>query len=82
MVREDEIRIIAYALWVQDGCNHKNAVKHWLQAETIWEQNRKSARAPDQRETVSDKDVTAESDRPVNKSHFSHTECDMIVAPL
>ncbi len=48
MEREDEIRIIAYALWVQDGYNHTSAVKHWLRAEAIWEQNHKVIRPSDQ----------------------------------
>ncbi len=47
MEREDEIRIIAYALWVQDGYNHTSAVKHWLRAEAIWKQNHKVMRSPD-----------------------------------
>jgi hypothetical protein len=45
MGREDDIRIIAYALWVQDGNVHKSAIRHWLQAEAIWEQNRKDINA-------------------------------------
>jgi hypothetical protein len=41
MRREDEIRNIAYALWVQDGYNKWKALEHWLRAEAIWEHNRK-----------------------------------------
>jgi hypothetical protein len=40
MEKENEIRIIAYALWAQDGYNRRSAVRHWLRAEAIWEQNR------------------------------------------
>ncbi len=46
MRKEEEIRIIAYALWVQDGYNHTGAIKHWLEAEAIWEQNHKDINAP------------------------------------
>jgi hypothetical protein len=45
MRKEEEIRIIAYALWVQDGYNHTGAIKHWLEAEAIWEQNHKDNNA-------------------------------------
>ena len=41
MRKEEEIRIIAYALWARDGYNHTSAIKHWLEAEAIWEQNHK-----------------------------------------
>ncbi len=41
MGREEEIRIIAYALWVRDGYKRQSAIKHWLEAEAIWEQNHK-----------------------------------------
>jgi hypothetical protein len=79
MGREDEIRIIAYALWIKDGCNHKNAVKRWLQAEAIWEQNRKGT---GQSKGESDKGFMPDSDRTICKSHFSHTERERIVDPL
>jgi hypothetical protein len=41
MEKENEIGIIAYALWAQDGYNRRSAVRHWLRAEAIWEQNRR-----------------------------------------
>ncbi len=46
MEREDEIRMIAYALWVQEGHNHWRALEHWLRAEAIWEQNQKALKTP------------------------------------
>ena len=46
MGREDEIRMIAYALWVQDGYSHGRAIEHWLRAETIWEHNQKDIDLP------------------------------------
>jgi len=46
MGREDEIRMIAYALWVQDGHRRGKALEHWLRAEYIWEQNQKIIAKP------------------------------------
>ncbi|MBN1189631.1 MAG: DUF2934 domain-containing protein [Dehalococcoidales bacterium] len=37
MTREEEIRLIAYSLWVREGYPHGRAVEHWLRAEAIWE---------------------------------------------
>jgi len=37
MGKEDEVRIIAYRIWEEDGCRHGHAVEHWLKAEIIWE---------------------------------------------
>ncbi len=46
MEREEEIRLIAYSLWVRDGCRRDSAVKHWLQAEAIREQYQKTIHNP------------------------------------
>ena len=56
MNKENEVRLIAYALWAQDGYNRRSAVRHWLQAEAIWQQNRQGstwlpAAFPDRSET-------------------------------
>jgi hypothetical protein len=37
MNREEEIRLIAYSLWVREGYPHERAIEHWLRAEAIWE---------------------------------------------
>ena len=34
--REDEIRRIAYQLWLDEGCPHGRHLDHWFQAESIW----------------------------------------------
>jgi hypothetical protein len=47
MGREEEIRMIAYSLWVQDGFRRGKAIEHWLKAEAIWEQFHKAANLPD-----------------------------------
>ena len=41
MAREDEIRLIAYGLWEEDGCCHGRDVEHWMRAEMIWEEQTK-----------------------------------------
>jgi hypothetical protein len=63
MVRENEIRIISYALWVRDDKCHGSAIKHWLEAEAIWEQNQKVIKASGKnsigRDAETDKVATA-----------------------
>ena len=34
--REEEIRQIAYLLWLDEGCPHGRHLDHWLKAESIW----------------------------------------------
>jgi hypothetical protein len=41
MGKEDEIRIIAYSIWEQEGCIHGHDCEHWLKAEVIWEEKQK-----------------------------------------
>ena len=45
MAREDEIRLIAYRIWEEEGCVDGQDCEHWFQAETIWEQDQKAAAA-------------------------------------
>jgi hypothetical protein len=42
MEREDEIRLIAYSIWEEEGCPNGNDYERWLRAETIWEEKQKS----------------------------------------
>jgi hypothetical protein len=37
MNREDEIRLIAYSIWEQEGCPNGRDYEHWLRAEALWE---------------------------------------------
>ena len=37
MGREDEIRIIAYRIWEEEGCCDGHDCEHWLKAEMVWE---------------------------------------------
>lgn len=44
MNHEDEIRVIAYRIWVEEGCPDGRHADHWFMAETIWrEQYRQEA---------------------------------------
>jgi hypothetical protein len=42
MEREDEIRIVAYRMWEQEGRRDGRDCEHWLKAEVIWEQSQKT----------------------------------------
>ncbi len=42
MEREQEIRIIAYRIWEEEGYGEGNHLEHWLRAEIIWEDLQKS----------------------------------------
>jgi hypothetical protein len=42
MGRGDEIRLIAYSIWEEEGCPDGRDSEHWLRAEAIWEENRKA----------------------------------------
>ena len=42
MGREDEIRLIAYAIWEEESCPDGRDCEHWLMAETVWEQREKA----------------------------------------
>jgi hypothetical protein len=43
MAREDEIRIIAYTIWEEEGCPNGRDCEHWSRAEAVWEQKQKPA---------------------------------------
>lgn len=36
MEREEEIRLIAYKIWEEEGRPHGRELDHWLKAEAIW----------------------------------------------
>ena len=46
MGREDEIRIIAYRIWEEEGCCDGHDCEHWLKAEVIWEEQQKNEATP------------------------------------
>ena len=45
MAREDEIRMIAYTIWQQEGCCDGRDKEHWLMAEVVWLENQKKGKA-------------------------------------
>jgi hypothetical protein len=38
MGKEDEIRLIAYSIWEQEGSRDGHDYEHWIRAEAIWEE--------------------------------------------
>jgi hypothetical protein len=42
MGREEEIKVIAYSIWEEEGCCHGHDVEHWLRAEVVWEEKQKN----------------------------------------
>ncbi len=45
MAREDEVRLIAYNIWEQEGCPDGRDCDHWYRAEIIWEEKQPKALA-------------------------------------
>jgi len=43
MGKEDEIRLIAYRIWQEEGCVDGLDCEHWFKAETVWQQNQKKS---------------------------------------
>ncbi len=43
MAREDEIKMIAYQIWEEEGRPEGRDAEQWLKAEAIWERNHKKA---------------------------------------
>lgn len=48
MEREEEIKMIAYSIWEEEGYSHGSDVEHWLRAEIIWTEKRGDKAAPKQ----------------------------------
>ncbi len=46
MAREDEIRVIAYSIWEEEGCPDGRDCEHWYRAEIVWENQQKEKAAP------------------------------------
>jgi hypothetical protein len=40
MGREDEVRLIAYRIWEEEGCCQGRDIEHWIKAETLWVQQK------------------------------------------
>jgi hypothetical protein len=37
--RDQETRLIAYHLWLDEGCPHGRHLDHWYRAESIWREH-------------------------------------------
>jgi hypothetical protein len=62
MGREDEIRLIAYKIWEDEGCQIGRDCEHWLRAESIWEITQKK-NAPESK-SIPEKPVKAATQPP------------------
>lgn len=61
--RDEEIRQIAYYLWLDEGCPHGRQHEHWLKAEAIWRE-RQAATVPAKPGAARTKRSTSSSPRP------------------
>ena len=52
MGREEEIRVIAYRIWEEEGRGHGHKVDQWLRAEAIWEARYKPKTASEALQTT------------------------------
>jgi hypothetical protein len=41
--REEEVKLIAYNIWQQQGCPNGRDCEQWFMAESIWEEKQKAA---------------------------------------
>jgi len=46
MAHDDEIRLIAYSIWEEEGCPNGRDCEHWFRAEIIWEDQQKQQPKP------------------------------------
>jgi hypothetical protein len=46
MEREDQIRLIAYRIWEEEGRQNGRDCDHWFRAEAVWEQHRDEVGVP------------------------------------
>lgn len=46
MGKEDEIRLIAYHIWEEEGCQDGHDCEHWFRAENLWEKKDKALAVP------------------------------------
>ncbi len=66
MAQEDEIRLIAYKIWEEEGCVNGNDCEHWFRAEIIWKQRQNTSGKKEKTKAVS-----KQPDRPLGKAKAS-----------
>lgn len=67
MAREDEVRLIAYHIWEEQGCPNGRDCEHWYVAETIWEERQKPAASKKKAEPAKAPAASQKSPRPSAK---------------
>lgn len=68
MGREDEIKIIAYGIWQEDGCCDGKHIEHWLKAEIMWQEQQKPAPVKSKTETEKAQTGIKNNQKPANKT--------------
>jgi hypothetical protein len=59
MGREDEIRLIAYFMWEEEGRCDGCDIEHWLRAEAIWEEKHNKEASTNTRKEKNDAKAVA-----------------------
>ena len=53
--REEEVRLIAYEIWLNEGCPHGWHEEHWFKAESIWQARQEQNTLPVEQAPVKSK---------------------------
>ena len=70
MGREDEISIIAYRIWEEEGCCDGHDREYWLKAEANWqEKQKKEATSKDTKAKSKQPTKQGKKDRAASKKH-------------
>jgi len=66
MAKEDEIKLIAYNIWLEEGCCDGRDLEHWVRAEIIWEEQAKQGKksGPAKEAAVKEKPGAAKAAKP------------------
>ncbi|MDD2778526.1 MAG: DUF2934 domain-containing protein [Methanocellales archaeon] len=67
MRREEEIRLIAYSIWEQEGFCDGRDIEHWLRAEAIWEEKQKCMPQPESAKAEAVKATARQKSRAAKK---------------
>jgi hypothetical protein len=59
--RDQEIRLIAYHLWLDEGCPPDRHLDHWYRAESIWREQQAAKPLKQTRTTIAKSKTKAES---------------------
>ncbi|HEY7168919.1 MAG TPA: DUF2934 domain-containing protein [Candidatus Binatia bacterium] len=68
MEREQEIRVIAYHLWENEGCPEGREVAHWVEAELLWQNSHQLEAATEDTQPIEPREVTEEPAESVQAS--------------